>query len=364
MSEKMRNPYESEEGLKSEVTLSQRWCIITSLLFFIAISVPPLWRTANEFSKPASERWIPIVEIANTDSVEAANVLREKRKLSSGIERTEPSIRDHLQAFERGVKDADFRNASRRVDQARQLLWLRDGNRKVHLGSEGWLYYQPELDALTGYGPLRPEPDSVIKNPDRAQWNPARAVVLKFAEQLKERGIRLTLVPVPTKPMIQPEGVTGKDGEFLHPDYGKLLGQFRESGIEVIDLIPTFREMKNREPVFLRQDTHWTSPAMKVAATFVAKSVSLEGLSKSLETKVDSVPRESKGDLVEMLGLSKSVDYFDPEPQTLNRILDRKTGKPVASDSNSPLVVIGDSFVNIYEDPSIGFGDGESKDTI
>lgn len=361
MSEEMRNPYEKDDGFPCEVMIPPAWCLVISILFFIAISIPPIWRSLNEFYKPAEERWIPIMEIANTDSVEAANVLNEKRRLSSVVTRTKPSFRDHLQAFEAGVKQADFRLASRKVDQARQLLWLRDGNRRVYLGRNGWLYYQPEIDGLTGYGPLRPEPDSVTKDPDRAEWNQPAEVVLHFAEQLKERGIQLTLVPVPTKPMIHPEGITAHLGTFIHPDYEKMLDQFREAEIEVVDLVPVLSE-DLLLPAFLQQDTHWTVEAMQLAADRVAKSLQGSVPPGPLKVGMESVVRRSKGDLVKMMGLPDSVDIFDREAQRLNRVIDTSTGKVLTSDPDSPVVVIGDSFVNIYEDPSIGF-EAEEGDT-
>ncbi len=57
-----------------------------------------------------------------------------------------------------------------------------------------------------------------------------------------------------------------------------------------------------------------------------------------------------------MLDLPEGELGFPPERQILQQVLDAETDALVESEVSSPWVILGDSFVNIFEDPSLGFG--------
>ncbi len=231
------------------------------------------------------------------------------------------------------------------------------GNRKVHVGKDGWLYYRPGLDSLTGYGPLKSEADSVSKDPNVAKWREPLPVIIHFAGQLRERGIDLMLVPVPDKSAIQPEGIISGDSQIrVHPDREKVFAKLESNGIEMIDLLPLFEEEKKAgREVFLKQDTHWRPEAMSLAAGHVAGILRKKNLYTSEKVVFSDEPiyRTHIGDLVGMLGLSHQ-SLLQPESVRLSQNPHLK--------GTAPVVVLGDSFVNIFDDPSLGFGkDGESR---
>ena len=64
---------------------------------------------------------------------------------------------------------------------------------------------------------------------------------------------------------------------------------------------------------------------------------------------VDSVQRESIGDLVKLLDLKHPAQTFSPEPVLL-KVIGEGT-----EDRDSPIVLLGDSFVNVFDDPTLGF---------
>jgi len=356
----MRNPYGDEMAEQPEIAISRHWCAVLAVLFLAGISVPSVWRHAGEWQKADDERWLPVRELFRHPSPEAANLLREKRARRDTITRETPSLRDHLQAFEDRIEDTELRRASRRADQQWLTRRLGVGNRRVLAARDGWLYLRPSVEALTGYGPLRPEPEGVIRDPDLPPWRNGADAVVSFARQLEERGIRLTLVPVPVKVMIHPHPVNGCGEPVVHPDYLSLLVRFRENGVETIDLVPLLDEVNRTDPAFLRQDTHWTPVAMEKAAAHVAARIGRRP--GGLEVNRVFLAGQSRGDLVGMLDLPRPEAIFPEEKTTLTRLLDRRTGRPLESDPDSPVVLLGDSFVNIYEDPGLGFGQAAGEE--
>lgn len=240
------------------------------------------------------------------------------------------------------------------------------GNRRVFIGYNNMLFHQSDLDALTGHGP-----------------RDAKDMIIKFSAQLREQGVPLLIVPVPSKPMIYPELVTDdtRHDWITHPDAAAFYAALRSNGIDVLDLTAEFASLRSRRrhifirdpdpkdkaavaqaraqareltDVFLRQDTHWTPEAMRFAAEKVAThvkknhpEVAQPGL-KTIRT-VDSVERKTMGDLVQLLDLKKPADSFATE-HVLLQVIGEGT-----EDRASPIVLLGDSFVNVFDDPALGF---------
>lgn len=267
---------------------------------------------------------------------------------------------DHLKASEKSLDSAPYAKA---LQQRTQLLLAGlggEGNRKTYVGNEGWLFYQPELAALSGYGPLRKEPFSPMKDPTVGKLRPAKEVILEFQEQLKERGIKLMLVPVPVKATIYPEYITGSipresEAPLFHPDEGQLHLDLKEAGIDVVDLTTALLQLKERKKqVYLKQDTHWTFDTMQQIAKALAGHVRKNHPALAEKEPEDMItPRaitgRSLGDLVKLLDLPKDSKLFAPEEQTYVSVPD------IGQDANAEVVLMGDSFVNIYDDPALGF---------
>jgi hypothetical protein len=224
------------------------------------------------------------------------------------------------------------------------------GNQRVFSGRDGWLYYRSDLDAVYGKGPYHTEPPSVAREKRENPWQAPVPLIKEFSHLLSDRGMKLILVPVPTKPMICREGLwlprfsgTGSHWEEWREDLAS-------SGVEVVDLFPLFGAVSSDEECFLKQDTHWTPQMMEAAAKEVAfRCGPLPPESDSLD--VQEVERESYGDLVGMLDLGAEPDGFTSETVSLRQIAESNPGN-----GESQVVVLGDSFVNIYEDPGLGFG--------
>jgi len=362
----MKNPYEEWDAHPEDVRVGRAWAWVFSVLFIAIIVLPPAFRNLHNTICPrnsgAGEKWAPVVEFFHHPNPKSIAALAKKKRDNPSIKREQPNLQDHLRSFETELEAAPYAIAIRQWMQQQLASGLREGNSKTFIGKEGRMYYQAGIEGLVGYGPLKPEPYSVMKNPDRASWIPPLPVISKFAAELKERGIELMIVPVPVKSMIYPEGIGRGDWDkpVHHRDQQALYNRLRDAGIEVVDLSDLFWALKETDEVFLKQDTHWTQLAMQKAAASVAEKIKIKPWFKLVKTDLQSeqtqAERQHIGDLVEMLDLTKPKDLFQVETQQLSMI--KTTGKEgeLSGNRQSPIVLLGDSFVNIYDDPSIGFG--------
>lgn len=343
---------------------------LVALVFMLMLLVPPLY----EHVKPRD-----VEEIGKAPLVELFTTKGANEKLI-----------DHLHRVEGKLDDSSY-SANLRMG-VQQYLTTRfgQGTRKVFIGHEGWLFYQPDLRALTGFGPLKPEPFSVMKDPELAKLPHTRDVLLNFTKQLEERGVKLLLVPLPLKPMIYPEYVAPSiQREWItHPDAPAYYEELREAGLDVLDLTEPLAKIRSkrryvyvREPdprdkeavqqaildakemkeTFLKQDTHWTPEAMRDAAELVANHIKqryadvVQPAEQVIRAR-DGVYRKSMGDLVELVDLKQPEEVFAEESAFL-RVISENT-----QDANSSISLLGDSFINIFDDPSLGFDDAEVAD--
>jgi hypothetical protein len=339
----MRNPYDDEQDL-TEYRVSRRAALWISALFLLTLSLPPLgdllYKTVT--GQLADSPFIKLVQFHPAG---------------------DQKLQQHLSSIDRSLDHLPYAKTLRQQTQQLFTSLAGEGNRKVVLGRNGWLFYRPELQALNGWGPLQTEPFSVMKDPTLAQLKPAREWVLQFAADLKQRGIPLLLVPLPVKPMLYPEQLLNKvpDAPLYHPDQLAFYDELRRAGIDVLDLSQPLYDLKKRFPLFLKQDTHWTPEAMKKAASLVAdhlKKTHPNLIQKDETPRIDARvrDRQSLGDLVQLLDLPHPESRFKPEPAQIVSIYG------FDPDRNSPIALLGDSFVNIYTDPTLGFADPAAAD--
>ena len=324
----MKNPYtDLHDDLEIRLGKTSAWILV--FLFLLIITLPPLYRNILEFTKgdDLRERWVPATELFNIGN--------------------DTGLLAHLEEFEDKLEKAQFTDPPRRLIQ-RSLVQgpLREGNRKTRIGKEGWLYLQTGLDSITGYGPLKPEPDSVAKDPRRSPWHAPLDAISTFAGQLDEFGVELILVPIPVKPMIYPEHLgNATSGPVTHPDAAAFYSKINTlPNVEVIDLSEDFWELKETTRVFLKQDTHWTPAGMAHAAEKISSRISSKPWHTpgSGFTSATREKRQSPGDLVEKLDIG--TGGFVEETVKVTPV----TGQ--VRDEKSPIVLLGDSFTNIYAD--------------
>jgi hypothetical protein len=148
------------------------------------------------------------------------------------------------------------------------------GTGEDHLGQEGWVVLSSEL-AYAALGKFwGAEAAAVNPSIDPGIADPVPAIV-DFNRQLKERGIRLILLPVPTRPVIYPESVLGKDKlkgfkttPHLHSPQDEFYTLLRSKGVEVLDPTADFLAARSgaHGGVFIPSESHWTGYGLSLVA--------------------------------------------------------------------------------------------------
>jgi len=264
-----------------------------------------------------------------------------------------------------------------------ETAFLADGNRRVYVGrrpldgEEGgrWLFYRPDVTYLTG----RPFLDARVLEARRAGAEPGREplrpdprpAVAAFARQLGERGIALVVVPTPVKPMIHPERLAGGRGSWEPPlqnrSFARLVRDLEASGAAVFDPAPILARAAREtgEPQYLAHDTHWTPKGMdRVARSLAGRLAGALGPEPSPEPASYSrqpVRVRGTGDLTRMLQLEATAgvlpELFPPRQVTVQQVLD-PFGGFVRPSREAEVLLLGDSFTNVFSQPDLGWGQG------
>ncbi len=244
------------------------------------------------------------------------------------------------------------------------------GNEQAYLGRDGWLFYRPDVDHVTGPGFLEPRVLAARSLggeawEERPQPDPLPAL-LGFARDLEARGIELVIVPVPGKPSIHPERLSRRAGSAVvpvrNPSWDRFRHELDEAAIGVLDLGPLlFRVGREDSAAHLATDTHWTAAAMERVAQEIAAS--LEPLLES----VDDPPTpqwlrreaavEGRADIANMLRLPAGGALYPTQRIVVHPVLDA-AGRLWRPERGAPVLLLGDSFANVYSDPALGWGSG------
>ncbi len=154
------------------------------------------------------------------------------------------------------------------------------------VGEGGWLFLGKELRHVSAGKFWGPEAVRVSRaaKPDQADPLPA---IVDFHEQLKRAGIELLLVPVPPKAIVFADQILpaaaqgGAAPPRLDPDLQAFYRQLAEQGVKVLDLTDDFlaHRTDNDQPLYCRQDSHWSGAGCVLAAERIARALEKSGAS-------------------------------------------------------------------------------------
>jgi alginate O-acetyltransferase complex protein AlgJ len=243
----------------------------------------------------------------------------------------------------------DFRGAL-----ATQYRALEKSGAAATTGADGWLFLAAELRflSLDCFWGGEAAKVSRASKPDFADPIPA---IVDFHKQLRARGIELLLVPVPPKAAIYPEKILpgfASGGEDAAPSLRHFYDELRAQGLEILDLTAPFLAHRGDErgPVFCRTDTHWSGVGCVLAAQAIREKIQSKlaaaGTKKTYEAEWKEVGIE--GDLVGLLKPPASKPAR--EIVRVRAVSERATGAAVASDPNSPVLLLGDSHTLVFHD--------------
>jgi hypothetical protein len=270
------------------------------------------------------------------------------------VHRQSVAERNPLHDAEHAIEDASLpRKAVQARLQAALTGAMRAGNSKVVIGEGDWLFYRPGIDYLAGPGFLSEASRRIAprRDPD------PRPAIREFAATCAAAGIRLVLLPMSDKAMVHPEKLArGPHPPLDNPDYAAFAAGLATDGIEVWSPRELLAGLASGGEAYLRQDTHWTPPTMDAVAAALAAHLALPAPARPRAWT--SAPRTVSrvGDLVDTLKLPAGQDVFAPQAVTIEPVSD-EAGEPWRPSRDAEVLLLGDSFTNIYSAAPMGWGE-------
>lgn len=196
-----------------------------------------------------------------------------------------------------------------------------EGRPGVVLGKQDWLYTDEEFK---------------LDNDAEADVERNLALVDWAHGELARRGIALVVAVVPAKARVYPEYLDGRRPPPLHRDlYARVQARLREDGIASADLLGPLQAGKQREPTYLRTDTHWTPYGASLAAAAVAEAARGFDLGAGRDFRTTVAGKEThRGDLFNFLPLDPYFAFLLPPPDEVNRF----TTQPVSDGGGDGLL--------------------------
>lgn len=297
----------------------------------------------------------------------------DTRRAPEGIVRHILAVNRSWLAAAQNIEDA-IGERSRVVDILRPVTQsvltgrLGGGTELVYPSHGPWLFYGPDLRYATGRGFLTPfelrrraeSGDTTLQAPEPDP----RPAILALHQALEARGIRLIVMPTPVKPSVEfrqlSEARTASTAEVENASYRRFIEGLREQGIlvfDVGDVIGTAREAGGG-PFYLATDTHWRPETVELVARQLASFVMgvAEFPSGSGPLRSSRVDVTNQGDTARLLGLGPNRGLFPPETVLIRRVIPA-TGTRWYPNTNADILLLGDSFTNVYSLETMGWGE-------
>ncbi len=258
--------------------------------------------------------------------------------------------RTNLRQFERGLGNGcRLAQIMRPWVQFARFVLLKDTGDKALLGREGWFFYRPAVQYLVESAP--PADDML-------------AAILAFRDDLAQRGIKLLVMPAPNKASVYPDMLTTRAAgvpESVNSATRAILAKLKEAGVETVDLFELYAEARRKEKdieYYLAQDSHWSPAGMRLAAEAVAQRLLETGTVEkgTVGYELKPVAVERYGDVLRMMRALHVERRYEPQRMNCTQVVAAETGKAYQDDPNSPVLVLGDSFLRIYERDEPGSG--------
>jgi alginate O-acetyltransferase complex protein AlgJ len=295
------------------------------------------------------------------------------------------ALLERMSAFETALEDQSHVGRTLRPwTQWALSRWFGAGNERVYIGRDGWLFYRPDVEYVTGRGFLeRREMERRVAAASEYEQPPQpdpRPAIRQFKHDLDARGIALVVVPTPVKPTIHPAqlarrapltaaAATGGEDDgtadsnevgLQNASYAAFVDEMRREGILVFDPAEAIARARDAgAPQYLVTDTHWRPEAMRHAAealvAFLDEHVWLQPVASPGYQRQRREARQT-GDTAAMLDLPAGQTLYSTERVTLGFVVD-SAGEPWRPSREADVLLLGDSFTNIYSLGTMGWGE-------
>lgn len=320
--------------------IGRRTAISMIACFLALIAIPPFFQLYVDLSTTGRWRFLVLFETVPTHE---------------SLKRFEDSL----------AQESVLATKSRLFYRQAMMRWLRQGSEKVVVGRDGFLFYLQEVEMAAGPRPAGRRLPGVERNDSEAGQisTDAAGAIADFARQLRERGIPLVFVPLPVKPFIYPERVWPdypvQAGPAWSRDREALKTDLARSGVDVLDITEDLWNAKAQsgDDLFLKLDTHWTPRGVAVVADRIADHVRgrlHESGRARFSTRASRVT--NFGDMLRVLEIDPSSGLFSPQSVEIAQV--HHGDKLASGDDASPVLLLGDSFTNIYRRREMDWGEG------
>jgi hypothetical protein len=314
-------------------------CMIVS--FIALIFIPPFHQLCFELQRTGRWRFL---------------ALFQEKPTHAALKRFEETL----------ASESDLAAKARQFYRAVQMRWFGQGNDKIVVGHDGFLFFRQEVEMAAGPGFLHRHitgARGIDAEPKRRNPSDSVGAIIDFDRQLRARGIHLVFVPIPLKPFIYPEevwpGYPASAGPAWNSDRAAFKAKLIAAGVDTVDVTDELwrAKMETGESLFLKLDTHWTPRGLAIVANEVAAHVRPrlpQPAPQAFTTRTASVT--NYGDLLRILEVPPTSRLFQTQTVTITQLLQ---GQAVArGDDSSPVLLLGDSFTNIYHRKEMDWGEG------
>lgn len=221
----------------------------------------------------------------------------------------------------------------------------------VQGADKSWFFLRKEIEHLS-QGDLATA-DMTKANKEGADPVP---VMAKYAEELKALGIDLLVVPVPPKASIYPEKLSDKLDAKSAPSMAAFFAKLKGVGVEVLDVETIFKEERAKNPskqLYCATDSHWSPYGAQLVAKIVANRYkSNPAVIQNALRDLIALPEETlefHGDLLsDTQKTSVPKEKLPMQRAGLAVPPDGKNVTTVESDPQSPVLVLGDSHLQVF----------------
>ncbi len=385
MSEPIRQPGREQAALREigHTTISRALAWGLTVAFLATIFSVPLIQNVHEVAEHLSgrrESAVPgCLEIFRAGPRAVASAQSKPGPFGS-LRGANAALLREIHRFEDALEeDSVTSQAIQPPAQAVLTGWLGAGNEQAYVGTDGWLFYRPGIDYLTGPGFLQPR--QLARRADEgSEWAPApqpdpTKAIGQFHRQLARRGIRLIVMPTPGKASVHGEFFSGRYSDHTgyphsrplqNPSFAKFVAALEREGVVVLDVAESLVGAKldsgpgrgHHPPQYIATDTHWRPEAMALAAGALARCINEHV--KLAPVRPAGLKREAAevsclGDITVMLNLPAGQKLYPPETVRIQQVLTAR-GELWRPTESADVLVLGDSFSNIYSLETMGWG--------
>lgn len=162
-----------------------------------------------------------------------------------------------------------------------------EGRSGVVVGAQGWLFTDEEFSCLPKHQ------DNTKENLD---------YIHKVSKIFEEKSVKLYVAVIPAKARIYEDLI----GDYKIPScrqslYADIITDLKGENIPVVSMVDAFKADQNKDSLFLKTDTHWTTTGAKSAAGLIAAAVDASLITHKNFISAEGKAAEHKGDLLRYL---------------------------------------------------------------